>query len=77
MYWFIIAFIIKTFKATKKLNMKWLKKWNDQYETIAISRWQQLTVLMSESLNYSLNPFVQTADSFRNKASEWIIDSLD
>ncbi len=36
--------------------------------------------LMSESLNYSLNQFIQMTDSFRNEASnslyKWTVESL-
>ncbi len=49
-----------------------LEKLNDHFnfETKTASRWQQVSVLMSESLTHSLNWFIQTVDSF----SHWIIN---
>ncbi len=48
--------------------------------TLTTSRWRQMTVLMSELFSHSFNRFVQTADSFRNEASdclcEWATQSL-
>ncbi len=45
------------------------------------SRWRQVSVLMSESFIHSFNWFIQTADSFRNEASdcpyEWATESFD
>ncbi len=48
--------------------------------TLTTSRWRQMTVLMSELFSHSFNRFVQTADLFRNEASdclcEWATQSL-
>ncbi len=49
-----------------------LKKCNDtfKYDFKTTSRLRKVSVLMSESFIDSFNRFIQTADSFRNEASD-------
>ncbi len=67
---------------------KWLLLWMnhwiidslDSFKRLIHSEMKQVTVFMNESLNHWLTRFVQTADSFRNEASdclyEWVTESL-
>ncbi len=51
-------------------------KWYSKYETNTTNRWQQVPVLMSESLSHSFKWFTWMADSFRNKTNNCLYECL-
>ncbi len=52
------------------LYLGWSLSWINKCEIKTASRWQQVPVSMSNSLNHSLKRFFKTADSFTNEASD-------
>ncbi len=73
-------FIQKQSKWLLLLMSHWIIGSLDSFKPLIHSETKQVTSFMNESLNHWLTWFIQTADSFRNKAShflyEWVNESL-